>query len=357
MILSDDQKREILDLFNDGVTNLNEITQTVFDNDKIDGRSKEGRAVKQFLIDRGHQYNTTSTAASEEITLTPEQVQFLRTSERIIGITPLDVARIVFDNEDIQSLSSHHRVVLEFLKEHRPDILDSVDTPPEFAWTNPKSLRTTMRRINKWTSADLGDDPDQLSSRNRKNVETLMKYMASYKLSTHLNAYTMQGDRDLFESEFIRATWDKTDLTTDDLNLYMTVCLNYVRSKHIQARISSLNKLLQEQQEMSTGGADLTISLTERIKSTNDELNQTEKRVESIIQRLNIDRSKRKGSALESNGNFLVFVEEFQRKESRDRIVKMAELENEAIKDEARRLESVDALRARIFGISVDELV
>ena len=173
-----------------------------------------------------------------------------------------------------------------------------------------------------------------------------------------LNAFTEQSDRDLFESEFIRATWDKPDLTNDELNLYMIVCSNYVRIKHIQARIATLNRLLVEQQENSAeGGRDLTISLTERIKSTSEELNQTEKRIESLTDRLNGQRAKRKEKQMENNASFLYIVEEFQRKESRDRYVRLARLQNKAVKDEADRLESVADIKARVFGISKEELL
>ena len=48
MKLSDEQKQTIRDNFKDN-PNLLDLTRLVFKNEEIDGRSKEGRAVREFL--------------------------------------------------------------------------------------------------------------------------------------------------------------------------------------------------------------------------------------------------------------------------------------------------------------------
>lgn len=358
MTLSNEQKEQILLLFEEGVTNLNDLTHAIFGNEEIDGRSREGRSIRTFLIREGKEYGTTQSTAAVDAELTEEQERFLLESDRIDGMSALEIAQTVFENNSIISLSSHHRLVLEYLRTHRPELLDRTDNPAEEDWVNPKSMRSALRLVNKWAYAELGDKPEELSSRNRKYIEVLLKYMRSYKLKETMNSFMEQSDRDLFESEFVRAVWDKPDLTNDELNLYMTVCSNYIRVKHIQIRITSLNKLLLDQQNDSeAGGRDITISLTERLKSTSDELNQTEKRNEALITKLNGDRSKRLNSQMANNGSFLILVEEFQQKESRDRYLELAKRQNKAVKEEADRLESVADIKARVFGISKEELL
>ena len=46
--LNDDQKRFVLELFKT-TPDLKVITQKLFEDDTLDGRSKEGRAVRSFL--------------------------------------------------------------------------------------------------------------------------------------------------------------------------------------------------------------------------------------------------------------------------------------------------------------------
>ena len=358
MTLSSEQIERALELFDSGITNLNEITQTVFDNPELDGRHREGRAIRAALVDQGREYGTTRSEAEIPAELDAEALHFLNNSDRIVGMNPLEIARMIFNDDTIQSLSSHHRIVLNHLQQHRADVMDNTEAPAVGNWYNPKSLSTTLKRINKWAHAELGDTVDELTARHLKCVESLFRYLQAFKLESTLNSFQDQSDRDLFESEFIRATWDKPDLTNDELNLYMTVCSNYVRIKHIQARISSLNTLLQEQKANADEEArGLTIQLTERLKGTSDELNQTEKRIESLIQKLNGDRAKRKEKQMENNASFLYIVEEFQRKESRDRYLKIARLQNAAVKKETERLESVADIKARVFGIAPEELL
>ena len=116
MTLSSNQKEQVLELFNDGVTNLNDITQTVFKNKNLDGRSREGRAVRSYLIEKGKEYNTSKSVAEVDAELNITQKSFLFKFSPHYRYDALEIARMTFEDEDIQSLSSHHRTVLEYLK-------------------------------------------------------------------------------------------------------------------------------------------------------------------------------------------------------------------------------------------------
>ena len=105
-----------------------------------------------------------------------------------------------------------------------------------------------------------------------------------YKLSTDT---TTGEDRLLFEAEFIRATWDKPDLTADEINLYINVCVDYINLKNISGHIEKLNRMFNEADEQQ----DMTVRLAELLKTKSEEYNQCEKRMESLINRLNGDRA------------------------------------------------------------------
>lgn len=351
--LTEDQKTHILSLVEEGENNLIEITKKVFVDENIDGRSKSGRAVKAFLDAQNIEYVTTKTQAKLVAVLTEEQKEFLMGDLISAEMNPLEIARTVFNDGEIASLSSHHRVVLEFLTKYRRDIIENHGKSVESKWFAPKTVFTTLRFVNKWCNEPVGDKFEELTSKNRRNIEMLMKYLQTYKLELTLNCFNTQSDRDLFESEFVRSTWDKPDLTTDELNLYMMVCSNHVRVKHIQKRLDGLN-----QQLLNVNNDDdaPTMRLTEIIKATNEELNACEKRIEGLITRLNGDRSKRIEKQVQKN-SFLDLVEEFQRKESRDKLVRVAQLQNKAVAEEVDRLESISDIKARIFGISKSEII
>ena len=51
-------------------TDLNLLTKQCFENDSLDGRSKEGRLVRSFLIDQGINFKTTKRAKKKKVTFT-----------------------------------------------------------------------------------------------------------------------------------------------------------------------------------------------------------------------------------------------------------------------------------------------
>jgi hypothetical protein len=350
LALTEKQKTQIQEEF---VKNpdLRHITQIVFENDSLDGRSKEGRAVRAFLINNNLEFNTTTPQRVEEIDLTTEQREFLMSDNIERGMNALEATRLAFRDREIQPLSQQHRMVMEFLRSYRPEIVDDNDMITSDKWTPPKSLSRAIKKVNDWAGQTF--DEISIQTKQKKMCERLLFYLKSPRFVHFINQYSTIADRDLFESEFVRTVWDKPDLTNDELNLYITVCTNYVRQKHIQQRIDRLNNMLND----TENERDITLRLTELIKATSDELNQCEKRIESLTKDLNGSRQARLKARGEQNGSIAALVEAFQEKEERDRMIMMAEMQNKLIEEEADRLESMDDYKARILGISKKEIL
>ena len=344
--LTGEQKEKIEDEFSKN-PDLKHITQIVFDDDTLDGRSKEGRTVRKFLITKSLDFTTTLVPKVDEVDLTNDQKQFLMGNNVEKGMNALEVARLTFKDRAIQALSQQHRTVMEYLRRYRPEIVDDNEMLTTDKWAAPKSLSRSIKKINDWAGQDF--DEVTIQTKQRKMCEKLLFYLKSPRFVHFINQYSTVADRDLFESEFVRTVWDKPDLTNDELNLYITVCTNYVRQKHIQQRINKLSTMLND----TDNERDLTMRLTELIKATSEELNQCEKRIESLTKDLNGSRQARLKARGEQNGSIAALVEAFQDKEERDRMILMAELQNKLIEEEADRLESMDEYKARILGIYI----
>ena len=65
------------------------------------------------------------------------------------------------------------------------------------------------------------------------NVESCIRFLGAPRFIQVINTYTSGSDRKLFEAEFIRTVWNKPDLTSDELNLYINVCMDYIHLKNI----------------------------------------------------------------------------------------------------------------------------
>ena len=348
--LTDEQKQLIQEEFAKN-PDLRHITRAVFDDDGLDGRSKEGRAVRAFLINNNLEFNTTTPQRVQEIELAVEQREFLMSDNIERGMNALEATRLAFRDREIQPLSQQHRLVMEFLRSYRPEIVDDNDMVTNDKWSPPKSLSRAIKKVNDWAGCKF--DEITIQTKQKKMMEKLLFYLKSPRFVHFINQYSTIADRDLFESEFVRTVWDKPDLTNDELNLYITVCTNYVRQKHIQQRIDRLNNMLND----TDNERDITLRLTELIKATSEELNQCEKRIESLTKDLNGSRQARLKARGEQNGSIAALVEAFQEKEERDRMIMMAEMQNKLIEEEADRLESMDDYKARILGISKKEML
>lgn len=351
--LTEEQKQIALKAF-DKKPDLIYITRKVFGDETIDGRDRRGRAVKDFLISQGKEYQTTKSVSKKAIDLTEPQKQFLMSDQISSEMTMIQMARLVFNDPSIKPLSAQHVTVQEFIQKFRADILDKNDIVASENWSAPKALSMVILRINKWVKTNYPTDETKLPSKIRRNAEKLLVYLSSYKIDNTINSFLRKSDRDLFESEFVRYTWDKPDLTNEELNLYMMVCSNHIRAKHTQKRLDKFNEMLMAQE-----GDDVAVSMAagNYLKGMSEELNACESRIDKMLSKLNGDRAKRLEKQLGGNFSFLALVEAFQDKEERDKMVKLAEMHNKLIADEAERLETMDEMKARIMGISLQEML
>jgi hypothetical protein len=76
MKLTQEQKDFIVEN-KDTITDLIELTRATFSDDTLDGRTKEGRAVRKFLVQENIGFNTTQHEKKEDIKFNEEQEQFI----------------------------------------------------------------------------------------------------------------------------------------------------------------------------------------------------------------------------------------------------------------------------------------
>ena len=102
---------------------------------------------------------------------------------------------------------------------------------------------------------------------------------------------------------------------------------------------------------------DMTVKLAEVLKSKTDEYDKCEKRMESLIKKLNGDRSERLKNKQKENASILSLVRSFQIEEERKQMVKLAEMQKRLVEDEADRLDNMESWKAKILGISKEDII
>jgi len=347
MKLSEEQKDLIINNYKKN-PDLSFLTRLVFNDDSLDGRTKEGRAVRAFLANSEIEYDTKEVKKKGLLDLTEQQKEFIENHAKE-GMNSLQIARLIFSAVAVNNLGQEQRTVFEYMKENLSPYFYE-ETRATEKHVPPVTFDETIKRVNK--SAQQSLTKDKIGAEERDSVKKLTKYLSSPRYLQVINNYRSQDDRELFESEFIRATWDKPDLTADEINLYINVCVDYINLKNVSSHIEKLNIMfneIEDQQEMS-------VRLAEILKTKSDEYDKCEKRMESLIKKLNGDRAIRLKDKRESVASIISLVRGFQLEEERRNMIRLAMLEKESVSEEIERLENMDSWKARILGIRKEDI-
>lgn len=350
MSLSQEQKDQIVSLHG-SEKSLIEITREVFNDLELDGRSKEGRSVREFLSKEGLEYNTTKREKVPDIVLSSEQKNFIEQYSKE-GMNTLEIAKLIFGAEvEVKKLGKEQRSVIDYLDEVAPDLIQESEDALSSRWSAPTRRDQIVGMVNSYCAEKL--DLKKISKENEECLDKVLIYLSSPRFTSTINSYTASEDRDLFEAEFIRAVWDKPDLTADEINLYINVCIDYINLKNINKHIEKLNRMFDDLEEEN----EMTVRLAEILKAKSTEYDQCEKRQQNLISSLNGDRVKRIATKIDKNASILSLVQAFQNEEERKFMVQLAEKQKMDVEAEANRIESVDSWKARVLGIDKRDVI
>ena len=345
--LTEDQKNNILEIFQEDANILN-ITKIIFEDDSLDGRSKEGRAVTKFLAENGLKAKTTKREKAEDVSLNENQIEKIKELKQD-KLNTSEIADIIFQTK-ITRLSKEWRVVNEIVNEEREQEKDRGEDSAG-NYIAPQAASRIIKKINDSTGVGL---EESRMSRNQKHCcDKLRVNLNNSRFVAIVNNYTSFRDKELFEQEFIRLTWDKPDLTADELNLYMNVAKEIINLELITGHLQKLNDMFESADDQD----EMTVRLAEIIKAKSSEYHQCESRIENLTKKLQGDRGARLANKQKENASFLSIVQLFQEEEERKNMIRIAEMQKQIIKEEAQKLEGMSAWKARVLGIGIEDVL
>jgi hypothetical protein len=357
LILTEEQQLKLLKEWNDRPNNppsLAELVKLAFQRDDLDGRSKEGKAVKQFLASRqikpkkSHEYE-----AKGLIELHNEQKEYI--SNNCHTMTGLEMAKILFKNESLTNLSQETRSVLEYMKNIPTNIkFNNIENEsiPTDEYKPPKSEERTIAKINKYILD--GIDKNKLTHKHKKEINSLIGYMNTYRFSHQINLYDDEKDRELFESSFVRYTYDKSDLTQEEVDQYIVLSTEVVISSNIQQTIN----VLQNQIDMAIQeDGKIPMALVEASNTARKEYNDCVNRQQKLLSDLKVKRSEKLSKQIKETASIINLVQMWKEEDNRQKLIKMAEMRKQIVEKEIDRLSSMDEVKCKILGISKDEIL
>jgi hypothetical protein len=354
--LTEEQKLGILNEWNnrpDSPPSLLELIRIAYPDKDYDGRTKEGRMVKSFLATRrivadgAHVYKP-----KDKVSLSEEHEEFIINNANMMSA--VEIARIIFEDRKLTNLNQETRSVQNFI-----DTLDNkviYNAPNEEALASneykcPKTFHKMLQRINKYVHEGINES--KVTPKQKQEIKALIGYMHTYRFLYQINHYDSQTDRDLFESSFVRYCNDKRDLTQEEVDQYIVLASEVVIAANIQRRKEQLTAMLDAVVQDTDGRASM--SLVEVIGKVETEYNQSVNRQNKLLGDLKEKRSAKLSKQVRENASILNLVEMWKDEESRKKMIHLAEMRKEVIKEEIDKLSSMDEIKCRILGLGEDE--
>jgi len=358
MNLTEEQQEKILSLWNSRSNDppaLLELIKIAFPDKNVDGRSKEGRAVKEFLASRkikarpAHEYK-----AKTKIELTDDQKKFIE--DHAYSMVAVEIAKVLFKNEELTNLHQETRTVADHIESLSITTAMSPaqnDNQAPLEYKPPTTFNLSLSRINKYVPG--GFNKQVLSAKDKKCVESLLKYLSTYRFTHQISTYGSQTDRDLFESSYIRYTFDKFNLAQEEVDQYLVLSAEVVIASNIQRRVEHLQNLLDDVAE-DTEGRRISMALVESISTAQTEYNQCINRQTKLLGDLKEKRSDKLKKEIKENASILNLVQLWKEEDTRQKMVELAKLRRQSVKEEVSNLQGMDEMKSKILGLSEDEI-
>jgi hypothetical protein len=323
-----------------------ELTRKAFDDSSLDERSSEYNGVRRFVAKLKRGIPT--------IEFTKEQLEFIHNNADVIG--PYEMAKTLFPKKSVKPLSRETQTIKLYLDAIGATEDESDDKKAKYR--PPKSSNVITRKINH-ADPNAKFDASDLSPLQKQCVDSLKSYLQSIRFLAFMNSIDDFDLRDMFEEEYIKATFDKPDLNSEELNMYVTLCYEYVNIQRLEREKSMLSKKINDTIEDSDDDkkGKLFYTWVDMYKEREEALHKAKTRAERLQTNLSSTRANRLKQQAQVNESLAKFVEEWKSEEGRKRALIIAEAKNLELEKEVDRIASMEEYIANIRGISKDELL
>lgn len=348
--LSEDQKKQILAEFREH-PNIEYLTQSAFNDKLLDGRSWQGKLVAAFLVEQNLNYKTTKFQKREPVReLTDDDKQYIITAIQN-GDSIIDVTRVIFKDDNIKRLSGEWRKVQAYCEVSGVSSQNEEDEVALGVYQAPRELSRLVNLVNEALGTTI--QAETISGKYKACFEKLKINLGTKRTRCILDSYESKKDRDLFVDEFIRLTFDKPDLTPDEINLYLQVIRDSISLEVLEKKINKMNQMFMDIEE----AGELNQRFSENLKACVDEKDKITKRIADRTKDLQGQRSRKIENQQKDETSFISLVLMAQEEEERKNMLRLAELQRAAISEEASRFESLDEWTCRVMGVSKEEVI
>lgn len=345
---------------------LIDLVRHITGDQKADGRNKMGHVIREFLATKGFKPKTTVYIKMGELELNDEQKEFIKNN--VDKTRPLEIARILFKSEKLTPMSREFRAVNNYYKLFdKTNQLMASSNEVEYAddeYKAPISLVRLISRVNQYVAnpQKIGEplystDVEQLKTQDDKNLRALLRFMNVPRFSYQINQYDRKIDREIFESTFIRYTYDKPDLLQEEIDRFISLCSEIVTTSQIDRNIQKIERFINDAMDGTDDEKRMSMTMIENINGLRERLSKSQDQQKKLYAELIGSRNARLKDKLNANASILNLVEAWQNEKRRKEMIELAKLQKIAESDDINKLESMSDVISIVAGLSKDEVL
>jgi hypothetical protein len=323
--------------------NILTLAQEAYKNPTLFEQTEEFKNVRKFMqkLWRNGEYQN----------FTDEQIDFIFENGDVMG--PKELSEALFPDKEFITLVKHILPLLEAggIKEskgeEKPDKISTRYSPP----------RTDLQVVNLINRSDFSAkfDHNNLDPRKKESVSAVKKFLSAPRFVEMISTMTNPKYREVFETEFVKAIYNKTELISDEVNLYIALALEYVTLLEIKQQMTILNDRLAESVSDDDEARKFTMSLSEALKDKTAAYNQCLTRTLQMTRSLSGDRIKKLEKQANAHQSLVPFIEMVKDEKDRKRMMILARAAEIKVKDRIEELDNFSELFVEVYGLGKEE--
>ena len=347
IVLSNIQKELVLNRWKDESKtppSIAELLKLAFPKENLDGRSKQASFIKELLVENG--CDVTEKQEKEDEELKPEHREYIRNNCSSMKI--MEMARTLFGN-NIQPGSMEVKQISALVRGFGGDKSDDIKE-----YVAPNTADRVVARVRNYVEEAKNWDAKKLTPGQKKNVEALMNYLASHRFKHQIDSYEENNDKELFEHQFIKYTFDKPDLTQENCDQYILLCSEILNGSQIQ---KTINMLQREQDRFLNEEGKVSMAVVEAVKTARQEHGDCVKRQQALYKSLTQERSDKLSEDIKDKATLLNLFSAWKNYETRQQILKLRQNKKEDLRKELHEIDNMDEMKQRVLGLSIEEVI
>ena len=339
---------------------IEELARETFGDKTLAANSPECDFVKLWIINESPKAKMLREEKNKIKELSEEQKEFIN-NHMDAGMSAFEITKLLFPNKKISPLNREFLLVQQHIKKFSPESIPKNEAIADGEYESPQSIFRLIPKVNKYIGhfnieGSKPLDAKSLSDRDIKNLKSMLINMNTHNFLAAINLYERESERELFESKFIRFTYDKPDLLQEEVDQYVAVCDKTVALFQLKQQIQTLQRRINlnfitdddKKQKLATNDINLLESYRERETAS-------EKWVENVLGTLVGSRNARLKGKVAENASVLNLVEAFQGEKKRQELAELFEKHKLAEQKAVDNLSSMDAVIALVAGYSSDD--